>query len=89
MTALRILIAYCRYRERGGEDTVVAAQAELLKKRGHRVRLYERDNQDVNHMSRAQLACESIWIRTHLSRHVERARCRFRPNIVTCITPSR
>ena len=88
MTALRILIAYCRYRERGGEDTVVAAQAELLKKRGHRVRLYERDNQDVNHMSRAQLACESIWS-GRTSRDMSSVLAEFRPDIVTCITPSR
>ena len=81
MTALRILIAHCRYRELGGEDMVVATEAELLKKRGHRVRLYERDNQDVNHMSRAQLACESIWS-GRTSRDMSSVLAEFRPDIV-------
>lgn len=43
-TKLTILIAHCRYRQRGGEDTAVENEIRLLKKYGHRVLYYERDN---------------------------------------------
>ncbi len=39
-----VLVVHCRYRQRGGEDTVVENEIRLLREHGHRVFLYERDN---------------------------------------------
>jgi glycosyltransferase involved in cell wall biosynthesis len=61
MSELRILIAHCRYQQAGGEDLVAAAEALLLEKHGHEVRLYERDNHDVERLGRMRLASESVW----------------------------
>ena len=41
-----VLIIHNRYRQRGGEDTVVENEIQLLEKHGHRVYLYERDNSE-------------------------------------------
>jgi glycosyltransferase involved in cell wall biosynthesis len=41
---MRIAIFHNRYRERGGEDSVVDFEAELLRKAGHEVRLFLVDN---------------------------------------------
>ena len=44
----RVLILHNRYRQPGGEDVVVAAQAELLRKRGHAVHVLEKDNSEID-----------------------------------------
>lgn len=41
---MRVLQVHTRYREAGGEDTVVAAEAELLRRAGHEVVTYEAEN---------------------------------------------
>lgn len=41
---MRILQVHARYRQRGGEDTVVAAEADLLRRAGHEVALFEAAN---------------------------------------------
>ncbi|MGH8728661.1 MAG: glycosyltransferase family 1 protein, partial [Burkholderiales bacterium] len=61
MSKLRILIAHCRYQQAGGEDLVAAAEAALLEKHGHEVRLYERDNHDIERLGNTRLAKESVW----------------------------
>jgi glycosyltransferase involved in cell wall biosynthesis len=52
----RTLIVHNRYRQPGGEDTVAAAQAELLRGNGHEVRTYERSNTDIDAFSFFQKA---------------------------------
>lgn len=42
-----VLLVHNRYRERGGEDAVVDAEAGLLERAGHRVLTYSRDNRDI------------------------------------------
>ena len=60
-----VLIVHNRYRQAGGEDTVVAAERGLLASRGHRVELLEVDNNDLPDPSgivgRVRLARETIW----------------------------
>ncbi len=41
---MRILLVHVRYREAGGEDVVVAAEAALLRDAGHQVVVHELDN---------------------------------------------
>ena len=47
-TPPRVLILHNRYRQPGGEDAVVAAQAELLKQHGHAVRVLEKVNREID-----------------------------------------
>src|SRR5687768_13585875 len=44
----RILFLHNRYRQPGGEDVMVQAQAQLLRDRGHEVRLIEKDNREID-----------------------------------------
>jgi len=81
MNPIRILIAHCRYKQVGGEDVVVEAEAELLRSHGHTVMLYERDNHDIDQMPRAYVAAQTVWsIRT--SRDIAQILDTFRPEIV-------
>lgn len=43
-----ILIVHDHYRIRGGEDTVVRNERELLESHGHHVVMYERDNSEIS-----------------------------------------
>ncbi|EHR70156.1 glycosyltransferase [Burkholderiales bacterium JOSHI_001] len=58
---LRILIAHNTYQQRGGEDAVVEAEVALLRAHGHEVRLYQRSNDDINSMSKASAALQTLW----------------------------
>jgi glycosyltransferase involved in cell wall biosynthesis len=44
----RVLIVHNRYRQPGGEDVVAEAQARLLRERGHEVRVFEKDNREID-----------------------------------------
>ncbi|MEL7340058.1 MAG: glycosyltransferase, partial [Bacteroidota bacterium] len=44
---MKILIVHNRYLQKGGEDTVVAAEKELLESYGHQVRICMFDNADI------------------------------------------
>ena len=59
MPALTVLSAHNFYRHPGGEDTVFAAEAALLKAHGHTVTLYERSNTHIR--SGGTAAFQAIW----------------------------
>lgn len=44
---MKILFVHNSYQQKGGEDTVVAAEAELLSDYGHEVQLWSVDNKDL------------------------------------------
>ena len=60
---MRILIVHNAYQQRGGEDSVVEAETELLRAYGHAVELYQKDNRDIAGMSRLRLLTGTIWSR--------------------------
>ena len=60
---------------------VVEAECDLLRRHGHYVELYERDNHDIDGMTRAQLAAQTIWS-ARTSRELGRVLADFRPHIV-------
>jgi glycosyltransferase involved in cell wall biosynthesis len=60
---LRVLVVHNAYQFRGGEDSVVEAEVELLKAHGHQVSLMRRDNDDIAGMSRLALAANTLWSR--------------------------
>ncbi|MGI4831778.1 MAG: glycosyltransferase family 4 protein, partial [Janthinobacterium lividum] len=47
-TRVKILIAHNRYRQAGGEDAVVAAEAAMLRRQGHEVELLLFDNEAIS-----------------------------------------
>ena len=50
----RVLLVHTAYQGRGGEDAVVAAETELLRRYGHDVFVYARHNRDIDGMNRAE-----------------------------------
>jgi len=60
---MRILIVHNAYQQRGGEDSVVEAETELLRAYGHAVELYQKDNRDIAGISRLRLLTGTIWSR--------------------------
>ena len=60
---MNVLIAHNAYLHRGGEDSVVDAEAQLLTKYGHVVELFERKNEEISERSKAMLAVHAVWSR--------------------------
>jgi glycosyltransferase involved in cell wall biosynthesis len=61
---MKILLIHSAYRLRGGEDSVLAAEGQLLRAAGHTVIEYLRDNSEISGYStlkRAILAPRSVW----------------------------
>ncbi len=47
VSARKVLLVHNSYRQRGGEDEVVSAEADLLRSYGHEVRLYHANNANI------------------------------------------
>jgi glycosyltransferase involved in cell wall biosynthesis len=58
---VKVLVAHTRYRQRGGEETVVDAECALLEQAGIDVVRHERDNEELGEMSRRRAAADTIW----------------------------
>jgi len=66
MQKLSVLVIHNRYQQPGGEDAVVRAEMELLRRAGHRVVPYFRDNSDIAHygsLRKASLLLSTTWNR--------------------------
>ena len=57
----RVLMVHNAYQQAGGEDGVVAAELALLRRKGHEVIEMRRDNRQVDTLSRARLAAQTLW----------------------------
>ncbi|MEK0436015.1 MAG: hypothetical protein RL369_2064, partial [Pseudomonadota bacterium] len=78
---MRILVAHNAYIFRGGEDTVVEAEISLLKRHGHEVMTYQRDNAELNRLPRWRAAIDSLWSRQTMT-EVARLLRSFRPHLI-------
>ena len=78
---MRILVAHNQYHYRGGEDTVVDAEVALLRRYGHQVEVYRRDNAELSRMSMQETARATLWSRRTLD-DLERIVERFAPDLV-------
>jgi len=78
---LRVLVVHNRYQYRGGEDTVVEAEVDLLRSHGHPVETYFRSNDDVAAIGKLQLAAQTVWSRRTVE-DFDRIAERFAPDIV-------
>lgn len=78
---LRVLVAHNRYQQRGGEDAVVESEVALLRQHGHAVLEYQRDNHDLEGMSRVRAVAQTLWS-TRTVRDVESAVSDFKPDVL-------
>jgi glycosyltransferase involved in cell wall biosynthesis len=75
---LKILIAHNSYQQRGGEDSIVKGEAELLRSAGHEIIFYRRDNNELKECGlpgHLTAGLETIWaVRSsnEISRLIER-----------------
>jgi len=81
MSSLRILLAHNAYQLRGGEDSVVDAEIELLRGHGHAVEIFQRHNDELKCAPKAQAAVDTVWSRNTVAALTEAIQ-RFRPDIV-------
>lgn len=81
---LKILQVHNRYRRPGGEDTVLANEARLLREHGHQVDLLEARNGDADPVSlgaRLRLARDIVWSPVGTAA-MAAALDRFKPDVV-------
>jgi glycosyltransferase involved in cell wall biosynthesis len=81
MTKPRVLVVHNRYRRAGGEDAVAAAEIDLLRRRGHEVRVYQRDNRDLDHLGAIDAFAQTVWSSRTLD-EVSDLLWSFRPDVV-------
>lgn len=62
-SALKLIIAHNRYQERGGEDTVFAAEVDMLRQHGHEVFPFVDDNRRIQEMHTLQIAARALYSR--------------------------
>ncbi|MEM6776076.1 MAG: glycosyltransferase [Planctomycetota bacterium] len=79
---MRILYCHNYYRHRGGEDVSFESDVKLLRRRGHEVITYTKDNQHLgsNHLSNAT---RTVWNRQAAS-EVEELIRRTKPHLMHC-----
>ncbi len=78
---MRILVAHNAYHYRGGEDTVVDAEVALLRRRGHEVCPYRRDNAELEHISRLKAGLSTLWSQQTVA-DIRRLHARFKPQLI-------
>ncbi len=81
-----VLVIHNRYLQPGGEDAVVAAEIDLLRRKGHRVLQYARHNREIGGFSllqKAGLAFTTTWNHESYS-EVRRLIRQERPGIAHC-----
>lgn len=78
---MRILFVHNAYQHRGGEDSVVEAEIELLRAHGHAVETWFRSNDEVNGMSSLALARQTLWSDRTSHDLAERVQ-RFQPDVI-------
>ena len=77
----RVLIVHNGYQHKGGEDTVVEAEVQLLRERGHAVALFTRHNDDIHGVSKLMLVANTFWasgVAAEFATELER----FQPDVI-------
>jgi glycosyltransferase involved in cell wall biosynthesis len=79
----RVLVAHNRYQIRGGEDSVVETEVDMLRRRGHDVLVYSRSNDEIEVSSRLGVMGDLMWSRTTDS-DIRARILAFKPDVVHC-----
>lgn len=78
---MRVLIVHNAYQYKGGEDSVVEAEIELLRNQGHAVELYTRNNDEIATQSKLKLVQQTLWSnRTH--EDIVTVIAKFKPEVI-------
>jgi len=78
---MKILVVHNRYLYRGGEDTVVDAEVNLLRQRGHQVWVYSRDNTEIQYLSAFDAAKTTFWSRQTVQA-LQKIHQQFSPDLI-------
>ena len=76
-----MLVAHNSYQQRGGEDSVVAAEIGLLQGRGHEVELFSRHNDELAQTWKIAAAVQVIWSARTVA-DLTRRIAAFRPDVI-------
>lgn len=68
---MRVLVAHNYYQQPGGEDSVFAAETELLRRYGHEVVEYTERNERINSMNIGAVALKMIWSQSSKKKIIE------------------
>lgn len=82
----RVLVIHNSYRQAGGEDAVMRAEVDLLRRHGHEVSIYLRSNEEIEEesvASKCRIAAAGCW-NSRTFRQVTRLIERERPEIAHC-----
>jgi glycosyltransferase involved in cell wall biosynthesis len=77
----RVLIVHNFYKYRGGEDSVVESEINLLRSRGHLVEVYFRRNDDIDDMAPLSLAWQTLWS-SQTTHDLAQLIDNFRPDVI-------
>lgn len=58
---MNILLIHNQYQQLGGEDTILATEADLLESYGHKVYRYQMDNNQLKEMNPLTLTKNTLW----------------------------
>lgn len=78
---MKVLLVHNRYQQAGGEDAVVHAEAAMLRRHGHEVRLYGRSNDELLHMSVLKAGVNAVWSR-RAAGEVDEMCATYRPDVM-------
>jgi len=78
---MKILVAHNHYLYRGGEDTVVDAEVNLLRQRGHQVWVYSRANTEIQYLTPFEAAKTSFWS-PQTVQELEKIHQQFAPDLI-------
>lgn len=78
---LRVLVVHNAYQHKGGEDSVMEAEAALLLQHGNAVELFLRHNDAIQHLPKLQAASQTLWS-TAAAKAFEAKVVAFRPDVV-------
>ncbi|WP_334107023.1 glycosyltransferase family 4 protein [Methylobacillus sp.] len=77
----KVLVVHNAYQHKGGEDTVVESECQMLRKFGHDVEVYTRHNDNIALLGNARLVKQTLWSSTSSSDIAEVIR-RFHPDVI-------
>ncbi len=78
---MRVLIVHNVYQHRGGEDSVVEAEAELLLSRGHAVEFYFRNNDEIDIKPNLSLVGQMFWS-SRTTEDIAGVIANFKPDVI-------
>lgn len=79
---MKILVVHNRYRQAGGEDTVVCAENDLLKRNGHDVEVWKESNESILGGWDAYVTGLQCVYSTGAAREMQQRIAEFRPDLV-------